>query len=261
MRNNIVHCSKIPDLLSIDSNRVDIFLEYSPDNKIKSFSVAKLDLDGINLPPDAKIELVCETSLKEVFYPLGTPSGIQLIEHEDLSEYNLSQKPKFRVIVFVPGNPKLLAATDNLRIRNSDEDSSSKGLLSAIPADDLGERLWKLIFSDDGPTLNVNNNQEVNMISLLKENILVRSMILPEVIDQVLRYIIMKTEDKSRQWIQDWMDFAAQYGVDLSDTRLSEDENEALRNESIDKIVREWCQKLSLCEQIIKFKETEEGRS
>ena len=148
MRNNIVHCSKIPDLLSIDSNRVDIFLEYSPDNKIKSFSVAKLDLDGINLPPDAKIELVCETSLKELFYPLGTPSNKQLIQQMDLSEYNLSQKPKFRIIVFVPGNPKLLAATDNLRIRNSDEDSSSKSLLSVNCVDNLGERLWKLDCSD-----------------------------------------------------------------------------------------------------------------
>ena len=258
MRNNIVHCSKIPDLLSIDSNRVDIFLEYSHDNKIKSFSVANLNLDGINLPPDAKIELVCETSLKELYYSLGTPSSKQLKEHVDLSEYKLSQKPKFRIIIFVPGNPKLLAATDNLRIRNSDEDSSSKGLLSAIPADDLGERLWKLNFSDSGPTLNVNSNQEVNMISLLKENILVRSMVLPEVIDQVLRYII-KEEDTSRQWMQDWKVFAEQYGVDLFDSSLKEDED--VRNACIDKIVMGWCQKLSLCEQIINFKETEEGRS
>ena len=259
MRNNIVHCSKIPDLLSIDSNRVDIFLEYSPDNKIKSFSVAKLDLDGINLPPDATIELVCETSLKEMSYPLGTPSNKQLIQQVDLSEYNLFQKPKFRIIVFVPGNPKLLAATDNLRIRNSDEDSSSKSLLSVNCVDNLGERLWKLQISDSGATLNVNDNQEVNMVRLLEENILVRSMVLPEVIDQVLRYIIMESEDTSRQWMQDWKVFAEQYGVDLFDPSLKEDED--ARNACIDKIVMGWCQKLSLCEQIIKFKETEEGRS
>ena len=258
MRNNIVHCSKIPDLLSIDSNRVDIFLEYSHDNKIKSFSVAKLDLDGINLPPDATIELVCETSLKEIFYPLGTPSNIQKIQ-VDLSEYKLSQKPKFRIIIFVPGNPKLLAATDNLRIRNSDEDSSSKSLLSVNCVDNLGERLWKLDCSDSGAILNVNNNQEVNMVRLLEENILVRSMVLPEVIDQVLRYIIMESEDTSRQWMQDWKVFAEQYGVDLFDPSLKEDED--ARNACIDKIVMGWCQKLSLCERIIKFKETEEGQS
>lgn len=258
MRNNIVHCSKIPDLLSIDSNRVDIFLEYFHDNKIKSFSVANLDLRGINLPPDATVELVCETSLKEIFYPLGTPSNIQKIQ-VDLSEYKLSQKPKFRIIVFVPGNPKLLAATDNVRIRNSDEDSSSKSLLSVNCVDNLGDRLWKLQISDSGVTLNVNSNQEVNMVRLLKENILVWSMVLPEAIDQVLEYIIMKAEDTSRQWIQDWKVFAEQYAVDLFAPDLKNDEE--ARSTSINKVVRGWCKSLSLCERIVAFNETEENRS
>ena len=97
------------------------------------------------------------------------------------------------------------------------------------------------------------------MVRLLEDNILVRSMILPEVIDQVLRYIITESEDTSRQWIQDWKVFAEQYGVVLFDPSLKKDED--FRNACIDKIVMGWCQKLSLCEQIIKFKETEEGRS
>ena len=258
MRNRIVHCSKIPDLLSIDSNRVDIFLEYSHDNRIKSFSVTKLDLSGMNLPPEATIELVCETSLSELYYPLGTPTSIQLIQQKDLSEHNLSQKPKFRIIIFVPGNPKLLAATDTIRIRNSDEDSSSKGLLPVNCVDNLEDRLWKLQISDSGAVLNVNNNQDVNMVRLLQENILVRSMVLPEAIGQVLDRI-MRSDDTSRQWMQDWSVFAEQFGVDLFDPSLKEDDE--LRSASIDKIVMGWCKKLSLCEQIVAFKETEEGRS
>lgn len=249
MKSKIVHCSKIPGLKLIDANRVDVCLEYSSDSKIKSFSIMKLDLSGIELPPEAKIELACETSLEETFYPLGTVANKQLIQKVDLSEYKLTQKPKFRIIIFILGNPKLLAATDTISVRNSNDDSYSQSLLPVNCVDNLGERLWKLQISDMGASLNVNNNPEVSMIRLLEENVLVRGMILPEVVSQVLDYI-MQQEDTSREWMIHWQTFAAQYGVeDLLDIAPEEDEDE--RNIRIDKIVSGWCKNLSLCEQII----------
>ena len=250
MRNKIIHRSKIPDLILIDANRIDIFLEYSDDGKIQSFSIDKLDLDGLNLPENASIELICETRDEELYFPLGTIFNKQLIKR-DLSKYDLNSLPLFRIIVFIHGNPKLLASSDNFRAITKNGDLPCTSLLPVIVSENLEERLWKLEIKDEGPQLLINSN-EVGMKQLLEDQILIKGLILPEIVSQILKYIIKKDDD-TRDWINNWKIFASKYGVEDFAQIDPNDDNEI--EDTVDRIVKAWCQDISLCEEIINEKE------
>ena len=250
MKSKIIHRSNIPGLKSIDANRIDVFLDYAPDKTIKAFHVERVDLSGLDLPENASVVLFCETSLEENVHPLGSVSKFSPVRG-DLSQYNLKFSPLFRVIVFMDSDPKLLASSDNLRAKNLDENSGSLSLLHVRVASNLGNRLWKLEIGDRWPELIVNNNPEINLVNKIQDNMLIRGLILPEAISQILKYIIKKP-DSDREWVKHWQTFVSTYGIDLEDAPEDEDEIE----EFVDNIVMKWCDDLSLCEKIISFEES-----
>ncbi len=262
MKSKIIHRSNIPGLKTIEANRLSILLKYTPDNKIQSFSIETLNLSGLKLPPNASVDFICELEYEELYFHLGTVETVNLNlgENFDLSQKEINSSPLFRIIVFLPDNPKLLATSDNLRAKNNEDNTPSKSLLPVESVNWLGERLWKLSITDHGPILQVNNNSNINMVRLLQDNILLKGAILPEIISQVYRYIILKNEDKSLKWLEDWRTFALQYGVDINefDPPSPEDlDDEYIEKieRTIDNIVTSWCGKINLCEQVIVFEE------
>lgn len=136
--------------------RENVAISIRRPNQLPEAGVDKLSLDDFRLPPDAAIFLEVDTGRVGLTrYQLGTVSQIDFSQNFPLSEMELSDVT-FRIkVVGQSGSDKgkILADVDHLRPTDGGKASS---LLEVRPSDDLGQRIWKLDVSPDGPQLLIN---------------------------------------------------------------------------------------------------------
>lgn len=182
-------------LKEVDRGRVGISVSEVAGRR--SFTLDRLDLKGTGLPDSLRIVVVARAGNTTVRHEMGT---VAMTENEGRSIDGLdrSQPLRFRVLLHDEDSPKLVASIENLRAR---DDSQSESLLPMEPAD-LGERLWKLAISEDGPVLQFNSR--VFPSAAGAENyIAFGAMVLPEALRQVMEKIADEPgclEDEGDPW-------------------------------------------------------------
>jgi hypothetical protein len=131
----------------------------------------------------------------------GAAGPITLDEFPDDAEITF----RFKVV-----NPtkKLLAEVDG--IRTGQRPPTDKEPLIELIVTDLKEELWKVDLDDpSGPQVLVNRRLP-NASALLIGDPLVRGLILPQIVRQVLEAAVCR--DQSDDWVANWMGFAERLG-------------------------------------------------
>ena len=166
-------------------------------------------LDGEGLDGALRVIVVARAGNTQVRHEMGTLAA-QDREPKWIDALDRSQSLRFRILMHEPGTARLSASIENVRPR---DDSQSESLLPMESAD-LGERLWRLAFMDDGPVLQFNS--KVFPSAAGAENYLpFGAMVLPEALRQVVARIAEEPgclDDEAEAW-QVWATWLDDLGV------------------------------------------------
>jgi hypothetical protein len=140
---------------------------------------------------------VAETEQKKSIKP------IELADFPDESEIVF----RFKI---VGDDKKLLGEVDGIRAGERAE--TNREPLIPLILTDLKEELWRVDMSDEaiGPRVLVNKRLP-NASGLLTSDPVLRGLILPQIVRQVLA-VVARTEQQSEPWATNWIGFAHRLG-------------------------------------------------
>jgi hypothetical protein len=155
-------------------------------------------------------------------FAFGPANSIRAPDDLSLNEFKVPQGILFRVRVtavesgLLPG--KLLAEADAIQPRSSNEDQGFvQPLIQHMAADDIGDELWRVHYSNDLPILKINDRVQIGVDQLLL-NPSYRAIYASAVMRQVLQRILLidrfvGDEDDETDWRQRWLRFASSLTV------------------------------------------------
>jgi hypothetical protein len=141
------------------------------------------------------------------------------------------------VLIHPENDPKIVASAENIRSR---DESQGESLIPMEPAD-LGERLWRLRITNQGPVLQFNARVFPNAAGA-EGNTAFRCLVLPEALSHVLRHIARNPDCISDEanpfyvWKR-WLDAVGAETLPESD----DDENEAQIDAWCEGVVDRFC--------------------
>ena len=196
-------------LKEIDRKDVVIVRVDSPDQRY--FRVDKLNLSDYKFVGDEKVSLIARAGPTSLRFELGIVSevsqGVFSLEGLDFSHV-LS----YRILIYKEGSARLLATAENLRNKGDGDVESLLPIVSTT----LGQRLWAMVFNEDGPVLRCNERVFPNGASAEAYSPF-RTLVLPEALRQVLEYIATdsaKLDEEGTVWA-DWGDWMREKGITL----------------------------------------------
>ncbi|MEP7364878.1 MAG: hypothetical protein ABI972_16625 [Acidobacteriota bacterium] len=198
------------NLKDIDKRCVGITL--GEENGRRSFSVSKLDFADLELDGHLQVVCIARAGSTSQRFPLGTITNWRK-DPLVLEDVDPSAPLQFRVFVH-DDSPRLVAAAERVRLRDQGQ---AESLLPMEPAD-LGQEIWRLIFSDDGPILQYNATVFPSA-SGVENYFPFRALVLPEALRRVMEYIAQdppKLDDDSDP-ISAWRPWLDELGVALPD--------------------------------------------
>ncbi|BBI98690.1 hypothetical protein FGKAn22_03830 [Ferrigenium kumadai] len=226
-------------LKEVDRSRVGISV--SEVGGKRSFTLDRLDLKDTGLSDSLSVVIVARAGNTNVRHEMGSVAEIGN-ESRSIDGLDRSQPLRFRVLMHEKDSPKLVASIENLRAR---DDSQSESLLPMEPAD-LGERLWKLAISEDGPVLQFNSR--VFPSAAGAENYIpFGAMVLPEALRQVMEKIADEPgclEDEGDPWSV-WGVWLSSIGAGLPPA--DDDEAKAVW---CNQVVDRFCEKFSFASRL-----------
>ena len=192
-------------LQKIERDRVGINVRRDPAGKAVAFTLDRLELTDLELPAEAVVALVAYTIFDERRVSLGTVGALTLPGEVSLSEME-APVVTFRIFVRQPDGHVLLATCEGIRAR--EETPLGRTPLLAILYAPLGERLWDLHLSGGSePVLRINDNRDLDLRAEFDtRNPLVRGLIVPQAIEQVLVYLLLNpvNDDDPAKWQNVW---------------------------------------------------------
>lgn len=214
----------------------------------KSFT-ATIDLNGMNLPREAKVyvEAYHKTDVRR--YDFGTVDDIIPPRNTGLATLAYSQNLKFRVLVVDESGHHglILAHADRIKLV-SDVDTKS---ILPVEFRDLGKQIWLIEFAgdEDAPILVVNKNIP-NIENMAKSNPQFILHVYPAVIREVLTHMIFvdrvdSLSDPSVDWHGDWVNFARKILPGAGPPEVLDPQSDNFVEEDvmdwINKVVEEFC--------------------
>jgi hypothetical protein len=232
--------------VKIHKSKVHVEVERSDDGHYRG-NIKKLDLSDRGQHPqalwNAATVLVEARCLSAGAYHRQVLGSVAEIERRKtagpiiLDEFPDDAGIKFRFKV-VDTTKKLLAEVDN--IRTGQRPPSDRETLIELVVKDLKEELWKVDLDDpSGPQVLVNRRLP-NASALLTSDPLVRGLILPQIVRQVLQAAAYR--DQSDEWVTNWMGFAERLGY--SEPPNSEEEGAV--EDWVDQVVNTFADSLKL---------------
>ena len=172
-------------------------------------------------------------------FSFGDVASISAPDDLSLNEFRVPEGILFRVRVTSVDeerNGRLLGEADALSPRTSpDEEGFVQPLIQHMAADDIGDELWRIHYSEDLPILKINDQIQIGVDQFLVTPAY-RAVYAPAVMRQVLQRILLidrsvGDEEDPNDWRQRWLRF----GASLTGRSAPEFEGEA----SVE-IVEEW---------------------
>ena len=195
----------------IERQRVAMEIIDDGDGSPASFSAKKLDLQGMDLPPDARVIIEAKRDRFSRRFDWGTVGSPRPPSDALLSD--MPPNPSFRVmVVSSDGTSRLLALADNIKPQR---ESAGPESLLWMELQDLGQEVWRLDFGDgnDNPTMFVNRNIP-GISEAMRSDEALLSAIIPEALRSILTRALVidecDAEDDSGQW-SEWIAFARQF--------------------------------------------------
>jgi|YelNatPaOPRAMG01_1025707.scaffolds.fasta_scaffold14267_5 hypothetical protein len=204
-------------------------------NNVVAFTVDKLDLNDLTLPPDGRVyvEAYYRTDLKR--YDFGTAGSIRYHSSCDLRDIASPENAKFRILVANPSDGKIVAYTDRI----SPEESAEKKTILPVQFSDLGNEIWQVKYEgeEDSPILII-NNRIPNIQNIAKQDAQFFIYVYPGVIREILSHMIFvdvldSTTDPSTGWHGDWLNFVERLGVEPPETLNKDDKDNFSEEDAI----------------------------
>lgn len=196
-------------LKEIDQKRVVIHVDRN--GGYRSFNVARLDLGGLGINPLGKVVCIARAGKTSRRAELGTIDRLDRRSFP-LDDLDDSHPLRFRILVRDPESPRLLAAAENLK-PHSDEDDEGESLIPVEPVD-LGQLLWRLDITGEGPVLKV-NSRIFPHAAVAQNDIYFSTLVLPQAFRNVLDEIILAPQRLAddTDWMWPWGDWLEQLGA------------------------------------------------
>lgn len=218
--------------------------------EIVSFN-ASINLNGMNLPDDAKVYVEAYYKTEAKRYDFGTVSKIGPISETKLTDFAYRENIKFRVIV-VDAKGKfgarglILAHADRIRPLMG---AKTKSILP-VEFSDLGRQVWQVKFEgDEGAPILIFNKTIPNIQNIAKTDPQLIMLVYPAVLREVLIHMFFvdrldSTSDPSIEWQKDWLEFAKRILPGEDVPKISEDvsyDDKEDIEKWVDKVVEEFC--------------------
>lgn len=191
--------------------RKDVSLSRTNLNGKPAFQIDVLTLTNYVLDPASPVAVIARAGNTSRRFNLGTVGS--LIKNPfSLDELDFSRPVSFRLLVKDKSSARLVASAERLRCAGDGDVES----VLPIRCVDLGQRIWRLTFSEDGPELLCNERVFPNGPSA-EANVPFCSLVLPEALRQVLEYIAKdpgKLEDEDSVWIE-WKMWMLRLGIEV----------------------------------------------
>jgi len=216
---------------------------------VRSFTVT-LDLNGMNLPPDAKVYIDTYHRTEYKRFDFGTAGNITPPPSASLFGLAYTENLKFRILVVDKSSHQhglILAHTDRLSPISEEE---RKPILP-VEFRDLGQQIYRVDFAgdEDSPVLII-NDRIPNIENISKSDPQFIIYVYPAVIREILTHMIFvdgvdSPADPAIDWHKDWLDFSRTILPGEGHPGILDPKDENFETESaknwIDKVVEEFC--------------------
>ena len=231
----------------IENWRVTVCIKNEDDSHAPSFD-AKINLEHMDLPPDARIVIEAKRERSSRRFDWGTVASPHPQQDSRLTD--MPPNPSFRImVVTADGSGRLLALLPRFAARRESDDDDSpqqESLLWLVPVE-LGKEVWRLDFGDyDRPTMFVNKNIP-GISEAVRRDQAFRALVFPEVLRSILTRALVVDEydddDPDGKW-NEWLDFVREFYED-DIPGASDDQGEDAAGEKrkwIDKAVEAFAQ-------------------
>jgi len=151
---SLSHTTNPTKLKTIHKKYFSVNLKESVEN-LTFFNIKKLELDSLDLPPDASVYIYVTAGQSEVKFALGTVGN-----RADPKDRFLDSLPKstiwFRLLVVDDKTSKILASAEKIRPKAVHE-KGREPLLPVYVSEKLKNRIWKVhLVPDQQPILHLN---------------------------------------------------------------------------------------------------------
>lgn len=197
----------------IDKSRFSISV-VREDGRVASFRLERLNLEGLDLPPDAEIYLEagwrydlkgpvsCGTVGKWLSTENHPAAEIDMRNTKDAENYKLS------IIVIDPKTKKILASAYKITPEKQEEERQS---ILPVEFKDTGNQLYRVVYEDDdgGPILCINEKVPRHFVR--------RPQFITQIYPAVLKEILMRivfidgvssVSNPQTEWHKRWLKFA-----------------------------------------------------
>ena len=192
----------------IPRSHVEITLQEPLDASGFPVAFAKIDLEGLDLPESAAVEIEAYFRSSSMRFPCGTVASMAIPPTMELSEIDRGGAVRFRLLVIdAHKTGRIIAAADGLRPAR-ERNSPDRQSLLPLRETDLGDQLWKVdVDYRTGPTLLVNGTIP-GLASRLREQPLLQGLVLPHALRMILAELGQGQSDEEDDiWRKDWRMF------------------------------------------------------
>jgi hypothetical protein len=170
-------------IVELDRGRVSIVLDERSGQL--AFSLIRLDLSGLDIPPALNVVVVASRGNTEERQELG-PASAWDKGFRALTEIADEGTWRFRVLLVPPASSRLVAAAENVRPEGQGQSSS----FIALEAADLGQKPWEVALLDvDGRAVIRFNKDVYRSPADAESDKFFTAMVLPEAIRSVAAWI------------------------------------------------------------------------
>lgn len=167
-------------------------------------------------PPHVHVEAYHSASATWKRFDFGRADALSAPKDRALAEFTRPESILFRVKVSAAEGPhrgRLLGEADGLRPLMPEQDESGRDpIIHHVPADDIGDELWRVDFTGVMPLLKINANVPMGVEQFLLDPAH-RAVFAPAVMRQVLTRILVVDRDSydeedDSSWQVRWLAFA-----------------------------------------------------
>lgn len=217
---------------------------------------AGIDLASYDLPKEAKVCVEAYDRNAFMRFPFGTVSSPQSETPTVLTDFIGTDSYYFRVkVIDEKQRSRLFAVADSISPVRHDDDQTAKSLLR-VTTKDLGPVPWELEYPiADHPLLVINNQIDAGK-SLPRSNHFFQAIVMPAILEQVLRRILLEIDykpsadpDDDDMWMEGWLEFA---GSLPDSTRLPIDQevSREAREQWIEDCRKAFCREINALKKV-----------
>lgn len=228
-------------LVDIDRNRISILVDEG--SKQLAFSLARLDLEGLNLQGGLHVVVIARRGNSEERLELGPIAGWDK-SYKKLSDIADEGTWAFRLLLIVPGSSKLVGAAENIRPAGQGDSSS----FIALEAADLGQRPWDIYIEESDGRAVIRFNKSIYMSpGEADADKFFINMILPEAIRRVAEWVANQPACLEEPCWEPFKNWLLQHGI-------THDPEDGYEDDWCSEVVHAFCDRFEFAAQLQEFR-------